>query len=168
MSEKRSKTAMLTEILSREECAKCRICCCFDSYDIWEAPVVSKELSGMICDINPGQEFVHKGESFVMKMQKEENEDLYYCSVLDHSKGCLLGAEKPFDCSIWPLRVMRFEGKRVIALSPVCPVVKTRPVEKVSAVAKKLSDKIFSEADKNPDLVKNYEVGYIILVVEGA
>ncbi len=160
---------MLTEILSREECAKCRICCCFDSYDIWEAPVISKELSEKIKDdINPVQEFVPKGDSFVMKMKKEQDEDLYYCSVLDHSKGCLLSTEKPFDCSIWPLRVMRFEGKRVIALSPVCPVVITRPIDKVVAVAMKLSDKIFSEADKNPDLVKNYEAGYIILCVEGA
>ncbi len=158
---------MLTEILSREECAKCRICCCFDSYDIWEAPVVSKELADVIVkEHKPDLEFVPKGDSFVMKMDREENEDLYYCSVLDHSKGCLLGTGKPFDCSIWPLRVMRFEGKRVIALSPVCPVVIKKPVSEVVALAKKLQSKIFSEADKNPDLVKNYEVGYVILVVE--
>ena len=69
---------MLTEILSREECAKCRICCCFDSYDIWEAPVISKELSEKIKgDINPVQEFVPKGDSFVMKMQREQDEDLF-------------------------------------------------------------------------------------------
>lgn len=158
---------MLTEILSREECARCRICCCFDSYDIWEAPVISDELSRKILhDINPKQEFVRKGKSYVMKMQKEQDEDLYYCSVLDHSKGCLLGTEKPFDCSIWPLRVMRFEGKRVIALSPVCPALMKKPVGDVVNIAKNLSEKIFSEADKNPDLVKNYEVGYIILVIE--
>ncbi len=158
---------MLTEILSREECARCRICCCFDSYDIWEAPVVSKELADVITSqYKPQQEFIPKGNSFVMKMDREENEDLYYCSVLDHKKGCLLGTGKPFDCSIWPLRVMSFEGRRVIALSPVCPVVIKKPIDEVTALAKKLSPIIFAQADKNPDLVKSYEVGYVILVIE--
>ena len=35
---------MLRNILSPETCAKCRICCIFDKYDVWETPVVSAEL----------------------------------------------------------------------------------------------------------------------------
>ena len=26
--------------------------------------------------------------------------------------GCILGDEKPFDCKIWPYRVMNFKGKQ--------------------------------------------------------
>ena len=159
---------MLSEILSREECAKCRICCSFDSYDIWEAPFVTKELAAKIHgEISADIELIEKSPNGgVLKMPKEQDEDLYYCNVLDKSKGCILGKDKPFECSIWPLRVMNFCGKRVIALSPVCPVVMSRPVEKVAAVAKKLSKTIFEQADKNPDSVKQFEPGYIILVSE--
>ena len=39
---------MLTEILSREACAKCRVCCVFDKDDIWEIPVISPETSEYI------------------------------------------------------------------------------------------------------------------------
>ncbi len=157
---------MLSEILSRKECAECRICCCFDSYDIWEAPVISPSLRTKVEKLLPETEFVTKGGSFTLKMRREQDADLYYCNLLDRSRGCMLGGEKPFDCSIWPLRIMEFEGRRVIALSPVCPVVAKRPVKAVTAVAKKLAPTIFEQANKNPDLVKKYELGYVILVTE--
>lgn len=158
---------MLSGLLSREECAKCRICCCFDSGDIWEAPIISEDNMTRITDLLPQTQFEQAGESSrVIKMNREPDEDLYYCDVLDRKKGCMLGDEKPFDCRIWPLRVMSFEGKRVIALSPVCPVVKTRPLDKIAETAKRLAPVIFENANKNPDLVKPYETGYVILVIQ--
>ncbi|MFR2154515.1 MAG: hypothetical protein ACLS48_07625 [[Eubacterium] siraeum] len=39
---------MLTEILSREACAKCRVCCVFDKDDIWEIPCYSAETAEYI------------------------------------------------------------------------------------------------------------------------
>lgn len=155
---------MLSEILSKEECAKCRICCCFDDSDLWEAPVISDALAKELADM----EFTSLAGGRILKMPKtlDGDEELYYCTLLDKEKGCVLGDKKPFDCRIWPLRVMRFEGKRVIALSPVCPVVQTRPVGKIAEVARKLSKRIFDEANKNPDIVKDYEAGYVILVTE--
>ena len=35
---------MLRNILSPETCAKCRICCIFDKYDVWETPVVDCKI----------------------------------------------------------------------------------------------------------------------------
>ena len=35
---------MLKKILSGEACAKCRLCCIFDRYDVWETPVFTAEL----------------------------------------------------------------------------------------------------------------------------
>ena len=44
--------------------------------------------------------------------------------------GCILGADdKPFDCSIWPLRVMRYNGGLAICLTPTCPVISQKPLE---------------------------------------
>ena len=131
---------MLSKILSKEECAKCRICCCFDSYDIWETPYISQTLASKILqEYTPKQEFIKKENHFLFKMDKEQNADLYYCPMLDNEKGCILGDDKPFDCRIWPL----------------------------TKTANELADQIFEYADENQEAVKPYLDGYPILVVEG-
>ena len=53
---------MLRNILSPETCAKCRICCIFDKYDVWETPVVSAELYEKIHAARPELKFVSKGD----------------------------------------------------------------------------------------------------------
>lgn len=157
---------MLSKLLSKSECANCKICCSFDSTDLWETPVVSKTLRDEILDDYPELRFVTKNNSYLFRMEREPDEDLYYCSVLDHEKGCVLGDNKPFDCQIWPLRIMDFNGKRVITLSPVCPVMIKKPLCDLQMLAKELAPIIFSEADKNPDIVKKYLPGYPILFTE--
>lgn len=158
---------MLSEILSKDECAKCRICCCFDSTDIWEAPIITKEKQDeIIRDYNPKQKFVQKDGNTILNMKKEKGEDLYYCSMLSHETGCIMKDKKPFDCKIWPLRIMLLNGTLVITLSPVCPVVKTRPLDKLCEVASKLAPALFAEAEKNPQIVKPYINGYPILAVK--
>lgn len=158
---------MLKKLLSREECAKCRICCCFDSSDIWEAPVIDSEKSQQITkDFKADQEFVEKDGHYLLKMKKEPNRDLYYCSLLDHEKGCIMGNEKPFDCRIWPFRIMSLNGRIVITLSPVCPVVKTRSLEDIMNVCKDISEEAFDQARRHPEYVKPYISGYPITAVE--
>lgn len=160
---------MLSKILSREECSKCKICCEFDDDDIWETPVIYNDTIKNVLNINPYQEFLEtdfNGRKLrVLKLKKED--DIYPCTMLDRSKGCMLGSEnKPFDCKIWPLRVMRKDGKTVIVLSPVCPVVAKKPIEDVCCAAEDLSDLIFEQAKLHPEIVKDYIDGYKILVEE--
>lgn len=157
---------MLKKLLSREECAKCRICCSFDDYDIWETPIIDEELKTEILKLNPGQKFVTKGNSSILRMEKDLQEDLYFCSVLDRQKGCLLGDKKPFDCRIWPFRVMRLDQRLVITLSPVCPVVQTRPLSLIKEVCDELAPQIYAQAEKNPDIVKNYIENFPIINVK--
>ena len=101
-------------------------------------------------------------------MEKEPDSDLYYCSLLDRSKGCIMGDEKPFDCKIWPFRVMSLNGVNVITLSPVCPVVKTRPLEDIMKVCWQISDEIFSQAKAHPEIVKPYIEVYPIIVTQNS
>ncbi|MGN0601757.1 MAG: hypothetical protein ACI4I7_03505 [Oscillospiraceae bacterium] len=158
---------MLVKILSKEECAKCKICCCFDSSDIWEAPVITDDKYDEILKNHiPSQKFRQEQNCRVLDMEKEPDEDLYYCSLLDKSKGCIMGDNKPFDCRIWPFRIMSLNGTQVITLSPVCPVVKTRPLDKLCEVADELAPMIFDEAERNPQIVKPYINGYPILAVK--
>ncbi len=157
---------MLKKLLSREECANCKICCSFDDYDIWETPIIDEELKVKVLKLNPEQKFVAKGNSSILRMEKDTEEDLYFCSVLDRQKGCLLGDEKPFDCRIWPFRVMRLDQRLVITLSPVCPVVQTRPLSLIKEVCDELAPIIYAQAQKNPDIVKNYIENFPIINVK--
>jgi len=157
---------MLAKILSKRECAECKICCSFDSYDLWETPVVTDEVMKRSLEVKPDQRFADVDGTRLYFMEKEPDIDLYYCPMLDHSKGCLLGDDKPFDCRIWPFRIMRFEGRRVIVISPVCPTVFKKPISEIRDLAYELAPVIFAEADRNPQLVKPYIAGYPIMLAE--
>lgn len=157
---------MLSKILSKEECAKCQICCCFDSSDIWEAPVITKSKADeILSSYNSGQKFHAKDDYYILHMEKEADKDLYYCSMLDKHNGCVMKDNKPFDCRIWPFRIMDLNGTRVITLSPVCPVVKKHPLEELSDFAEEIAPVIFKEAKANPVIIKPYINGYPILAV---
>ncbi len=159
--------SLLNKILSKEECANCRICCCFDSSDIWEAPVITRSKADEILEkYNSDQKFHNKDDNYyILDMKKEKNEDLYYCSMLDKNKGCIMQDEKPFDCRIWPFRIMDLNGTKVITLSPVCPAVKKRSLEELTEFAEELAPVIFNEAKVNPQIIKPYINGYPILAV---
>lgn len=157
---------MISKILSKKECAECRICCSFDSYDLWETPTISDETMRRALEIIPEQKFSYLSGARLFRMEREPDRDLYFCPMLDHEKGCLLGDEKPFDCRIWPLRIMSFEGRRVIVISPVCPTVFSKPLNEIRSLAAELAPAIFAEADKHPETVKSYIEGYTILITE--
>lgn len=88
------------------------------------------------------------------------------CGFLDSEKGCMLSEEdKPFDCKIWPLRIMNRDGELVIALTPTCPAINEVPTE----VMKKLVDDGLGEtiakyATEHPYIVKPYREGFPILM----
>ena len=157
---------MLGKILSKSTCAECRVCCSFDSYDLWETPVLSEATKNLAEDKIDGVRFVTKGEkSYLFRMEDPDNDGLYFCPALTET-GCALGDEKPFDCKIWPYRIMRLGDRRVITLSPVCESVAALPMAKLLAFAEEIAPTIFSYADENPDIVKDYIDGHPIIIAE--
>ncbi len=155
---------MLKKILSPETCGKCRVCCVFDKDDIWEIPLISEELHTRIVQKRPELKMTGRGKSsYVFDMEFKDN-GLTYCPALSET-GCTLGDNKPFDCRIWPLRAMKKGDDIVITISPVCESV--NPDDKnVKALAEELAPIIFDEADKNPDIIKEYIEGYPIAAVK--
>ncbi len=158
---------MLKNILTGNECAACRICCVFDKYDLWETPVISRQLKETIQEKYPQQQFIKKDEGYLLRMSEDEN-GLYYCPMLDKEKGCVLADGKPFDCSIWPYRIMSLGGRRVISIASVCPSLYDKPLsELVNELVKNgLAEKILGYAAKNPGIIKEYQKGYPVLFVE--
>lgn len=158
---------MLKEILSKESCAECRVCCIFDRDDCWEMPLIEPDLADEIEKNFPEAKMKPTGESKLCKIFDAEydSEGLSRCPMLTDS-GCVLGDKKPFDCRIWPFRIMRKGNCLLLTLSPVCETVFSLPTAKISAFAKKISGELFEEAKRNPEMIKDYIEGYPVFAVK--
>ena len=154
---------MLKEILSGKDCAECRVCCIFDRSDCWEVPLVEPDLAAYIGESCPEVKLKKVGNHSVFDSEFDEK-GLTVCPMLTET-GCKLGDRKPFDCRIWPFRVMRKEGLLLLTLSPVCKAVSKLPVEQVSAFAAKIADTIYKAAENDPEMIKDYIEGYPIFAV---
>lgn len=154
---------MLTEILSRESCAECKVCCVFDKEDCWEMPLIKSDLAAAVEKDHPNVKMRKTGVCSVFEPDFEED-GLARCPMLTE-KGCKLGDNKPFDCRIWPFRIMKRDKLLMLTLSPVCETVSKLPVSRISEFAEKISDKIFEEAKGNPEMIKDYIDGYPVFAV---
>lgn len=159
---------MLKGLLSKSVCGECRICCGFDSTDVWEMPVMNEETKNKLEALRPGTEFVRTKNSYITKCGELSDDEIFYCPALDKNTGCILGDEKPFDCKIWPYRVMNFKGSKVITVCPVCGEIFSRPLrELVDFLECGLAVKIDEYSNEYPDIVKDYDFSYPILKVLG-
>ena len=130
---------MLKKILSRTTCAACQLCCQFDASDIWELPVLPKET--------------------VAAIQKYRDENL----------GCgLLEQDKPFDCKVWPFRLMRTaNGTVCISISDLCTGVQLHEVEQLQAFLREgLAETMFTYAKAHPDHIHEWHDGYRVILTE--
>lgn len=111
---------MLKKILDNKACAKCQLCCIFERYEVWETPVFTEEIKNKLLKLRPDTKFISKDGGYIFRVEKLDEGQLFSCPALDKQKGCILGDEKPFDCRIWPYRIMNIEGRRAITISNIC------------------------------------------------
>lgn len=157
---------MIKEILNQKTCAGCRMCCVFDRYDIWETPVFDEITKNKVLEFNPDAKFAKVGGNYMLNAGELTDNDLFSCPALTEN-GCILGDNKPFDCKIWPFRIMEHEGSRVIAVSTLCEEVHGRDFEELRAFLEKgLAEKIFAYADENPEAVKPFYDNYTVVLAE--
>ena len=157
---------MLKKILSGSSCAKCRLCCVFDSSDVWETPVFTEEIKNKILSEKPDTQFIKKDSGFILNAGELADDQLITCPALTE-KGCMLGDDKPFDCRIWPYRIMNVGGKRAITIASICSELYNRPLSQIIDFLKEgLAQQIFSYADSHPEIVKPYEQGYPVLLFD--
>lgn len=155
---------MLKEILNRKTCAECRMCCIFDRYDIWETPLFDEVTKNKVLAFNPEAVFAKVGNNYMLNAGELTDGDLFTCPALTE-KGCILGDEKPFDCRIYPFRIMEKDGKRVIAVSTLCESVHGQNHDSLREFLRKgLAEQIFAYADRNPDIVKPYYDNYTVIL----
>lgn len=158
---------MLSSILSKSQCAACKFCCSFRRQSLWETPLFLPEVVEKLSKPNEYGvvgEF-RDGQIILGGYKTGDPEEEVPCTFLDPRRGCILKPEdKPFDCSIWPLRIMRKDGELVIALTPTCPSVGAVPSQAlVNLVKNGLGDKIFEYAKTHPEIIKEYREGFPII-----
>ena len=167
---------MLSSILSKNTCAACKFCCSFRRQSLWETPLFPPEIAeklsqpneyGVVGEFAPASDSIQKAFRLVLEnnYRTDDPEEEVLCTFLDPQKGCILkGEDKPFDCSIWPLRIMDKGGKLVIALTPTCPAIGATPDKAlVDLVQNGLGEKIFEYAKTHPYIVKEYREGFPIV-----
>ena len=158
---------MLSSILSKQSCAACKFCCSFRRQSLWETPLFPPEVVEKLSKPNEYGvvgEF-RDGQIVLGGYRTDAPEEEVPCTFLDPHKGCILkGEDKPFDCSIWPLRIMDKDGELVIALTPTCPSIGATPRPALIELVKNgLGEKIFEYAKAHPYIVKEYREGFPII-----
>lgn len=158
---------MLSEILRKEDCAKCRFCCSFRRQSLWETPLFTDEQKNSLSDKFPEAVFKKTGEKswtvdLIHLYKTDDPEEEATCPFLS-SNGCVCSkADKPFDCSIWPFRVFKNQdGINSVMLENTCPVVSKVAAVKIQQVLDNgLKEEILRQAEKNPDMIKEKLDGF--------
>ncbi len=157
---------LLKKILSGKACAECRLCCIFDRYEVWETPVFTQEIRDRISKAVPSAKFIPKDGGFIFRVEEFGPDGLFTCPALTE-KGCMLGDDKPFDCRIWPYRIMNVGGRRAITIASLCGELYNRPLSQLVDFLKEgLAEKIFAYAEAHPEIVKPYYEGYPVLLFQ--
>ncbi len=153
---------MLSAILKKSDCASCKFCCSFRRQSLWETPVFSKEVAEQLKAAFPDAKFRRVGKSSMTidleKLYKTNNPDEEVpCPFLDSKKGCCLPPDlKPFDCSIWPLRVVRSDDNIKVVLTPTCSAINKIELSDVKKFVKEeLEEKILIYAKSHPEIIKD-------------
>lgn len=162
---------MLSKILSKETCAGCKFCCSFRRCSLWETPLFPedtvKRLGGRF-NMEQMDGRVYGRMDFSGKYATDNPEEEAACEYLDLNKGCTLSYEdKPFDCKIWPLRIMRKKAcdELVVALTPTCPAINKVDIEEVKKLVRDgLGNTIYEYAKEHPYIVKEYRNNFPVLM----
>lgn len=160
---------MLKSLLSPEDCASCRFCCSFRRQSLWETPLFTAEAARLLQAKFPDARFKPvSAESCTLDLlpyyKTDDSEEEVACPFLS-PRGCVLPpVEKPFDCSIWPLRVCRIDGKLRIMLENTCPALNNVGLERVkTCVASGVGSTIRAYATVHPDIVKPYHADFALV-----
>ena len=160
---------MLKSILKKSDCAECGFCCSFRRASLWETPIFDKEITSKLKKLYPEVKFIKISDkknstasSFTFdisdKYKTDNSEEEVPCPFLNTKSGCILPPElKPFDCSIWPFRVVRNLNNQIeVALTPTCTAINKVPRKEIINLLKSgLGKKILDYAEKHPDIIKD-------------
>jgi len=157
---------MISEIITKKDCAKCKKCCQFESGKFDDVPRFSKRLTSQIKNKFGNRiVFTNKTDFYNVKLQKI-SESKYQCPFLDIEKGCQLSDSRPFDCKIFPFYLMNYKGDTVISISKDCPVIMEKKLSLLYNYFENTINHYISNLLKDGDfIVEPYHSDAIILKI---
>lgn len=159
---------MLEEILSARDCARCEFCCSFRRQSLNLTPYFAPETLEEIQRLYPEAKFKSlPGRAVTIDLDDkystdDENEEAL-CPF--NRKGCILPEHlKPFDCKLWPFRLMNKGGSLVLALVPSCPWIKKDDMSKLKEVALSVAHEAIKYSKTHPEIIIEYRDDYQIII----
>lgn len=158
---------MLKTLLSPKTCAGCQNCCVFEPQSAWELPTFSKEAVARLSQSHPALTITptEDGSRYRITLPYGASGKAQPCPFLNAASGCTLPAEeKPFACSLWPIRVMEKDGNRMLTLYRGCDGLPEEKIEAIRALLDHgLRARIMQEAESDPTLILPYHSNYAVL-----
>ncbi len=159
---------MMDKLLLPEDCAKCEFCCSFRRQSLNLTPYFAKETIEEIQRLYPFAQFKTLPNGAVTididdKYMTDDSEEEALCPF--NRQGCILPDNlKPFDCKLWPFRLMKSERGPVIALVPTCPKIRRDDEEKLREVADSLAKEAKEYAGTHPEIMIEYRDDYTVIL----
>ena len=159
---------MLEEVLSPADCAGCGFCCSFRHQSLNLTPYFAKETVDEILHLYPEARFKTLENGAVTidlddNYSTDDSEEEALCYF--NRQGCILPSHlKPFDCMLWPFRLMRGENGLLLALVPSCPSIKRDDPSKLRAAALDAAEKAAEYAKAHPEIIIDYRDDYQVIV----
>ena len=164
--------SVLKDLLSPEDCAKCQFCCSFRRCSLWESPVFLPEeiekLKAKYPDVKFKKINNNGCEGYMIDVddqyKTDDSEEEVFCAF-NKGKGCIMSKEdKSFECSAWPFRVMKKDGKNVIGLCKDCRVFAKIDMDKIKTLLDSgLAKQLYDYAAKNPVVIRDYRENYKVV-----
>ena len=158
---------MLKDVLSPEECAKCGFCCSFRRQSLNLTPYFAKETVSEIRALHPEARFKTRPSGAVTididdRYRTDDAEEEALCPF--NRTGCVLPERlKPFDCKLWPFRLMKCGDGLALALVPTCPWVGKADMSKLKAKAAAVAEAAVDYAKTHPEIVIEYRADYQVV-----
>lgn len=158
---------MLTHIFTSDSCARCRLCCNFRPCSAWETPFLEESLCESLK--NRGVALCSRpngSQSFLLDFQTDSLEETVNCPLLDPSSGCTLPRnQRPFECRVWPLRLMQEDGALCIGCYTACPALAENSVREklVSTARGELLPILLDYARRFPQSIRSFNSAYEII-----
>lgn len=117
---------MLTHLFTPEQCAQCKLCCNFRRCSAWETPALEPSAADELHTAGVPLCTREDGScTFQLHFRTNDPKETANCPMLDPATGCTLPRDKrPFECRIWPLRLMyKGDGKLALGLYMHCPAL---------------------------------------------
>ncbi len=157
---------MLTDCFSPTQCAQCKLCCNFRRCSAWESPALDSEQIFLMQEMCiPLEKRADGTTSFFLNFSSDSQNEVANCPMLDTHSGCMLPREqRPFECRIWPVRIMKKHSSLVIGIYANCPALLNGGFEKLKDFTlDKLLPDLLDYAQRHPQAVREFDSAYRII-----